>query len=277
MGLRIGTNTISLKAQRTLSENNRKHANTLNKLSSGSRINRSSDDAAGLAISERLRAHIRGLSQAGRNTGDAISMIQIAEGGLSESVNILVRMRELSIQSASDTVGERERGFTDLEYQNLKQEIERIAQVTEFNGRRLINGSEQVYDIQVGLQNNDLQDRIGFDTSGLDASTEGLGVAETSVSNKEDALDSLELLDEAIQRIAGQRAELGAKQSRLASTMQNIQINTENLSTANSRIRDTDYALETAKNTKYNILASAGTAVLGQANSQGQAALKLLG
>ena len=277
MGLRIATNTTSLIAQRTLRENNREQANTLNKLSSGSRITRSADDAAGLAISEKLRSHIRGLNQAGRNTGDAISMIQVAEGGLAESANILVRMRELSVQSASDTVGDRERGFTNLEFQNLKQEIERIAQVTEFNGRRLINGSEKVYDIQVGINNDDFQDRIGFDTSRLDASIGGLGVARLSVEEKDGALDSLGILDEAIQTVAGQRAELGAKQNRLTSTIQNIQVSSENLSAANSRIRDTDYAIETAKNTKYNILTSAGTAVLGQANSQGQAALKLIG
>ncbi len=277
MGLRIATNITSLIAQRSLGDNNRELSNTLNKLSSGSRITRSADDAAGLAISEKLKAHIRGLNQAGRNTSDAISMIQTAEGGLTETSNILVRMRELAVQSASDTVGDRERGFTDLEFQNLKEEIERISQVTEFNGTKMINGDSKVYDIQVGINNNDFQDRISFDTSVLDASVNGLEVSGLAVAGKEVASDSLGTLDEAIEKIAGQRAELGAKQNRLSSTMQNIQTSVENLSAANSRIRDTDFAQETANNVKYNILTKAGTAVLSHANAQGQVAIKLIG
>ena len=277
MGLRIATNATSLTAQRTLRTNNREQANSITKLSSGSRITRSADDSAGLAISEKLRSHIRGLQQAGRNTGDAISMIQIAEGGLTETSNILVRMRELAVQSASDTVGLQEKGLTDLEFQNLKEEVDRISQVTEFNGRKLINGGERKYDVQVGINNNEFEDRITFDTASLNASTDGLGVSGLAVNNKEGALDSLGTLDDAIQKLAGQRAELGAKQNRLSSTNQNIEVSAENLSAANSRIRDTDYAMETARNTKYNILTNAGTAVLLQANSQGQAALKLIG
>ena len=275
--MRINTNVVSLAAQRTLGKNTLEQSNTLNRLSSGTRITRSADDAAGLAISEKLRAQVRGLGQAERNTNDAISMIQVAEGGLAETSNILVRMRELAVQSSSDTVGEKEKEFTDLEFQSLKKEIERLAQVTEFNGRKLINGNRQIYDFQVGINNDDFQDRITFDTSSLDASSEGLGVASLSVAVKEGAQGSLGMLDEAIQKVAGQRAELGAKQNRLASTVQNIQVNVENLSSANSRIRDTDYAVETAKNTKYNILTNAGTAVLSQANTQGQSALKLIG
>ena len=275
--MRINTNVVSLAAQRTLGKNTLEQSNTLNRLSSGTRITRSADDAAGLAISEKLKAQIRGLGQAERNTNDAISMIQVAEGGLAETSNILVRMRELAVQSSSDTVGEKEKEFTDLEFQSLKKEIERLAQVTEFNGRKLINGNNQVYDFQVGINNDDFQDRISFDTSSLDASSDGLGVASLSVGEKEGAQGSLNILDEAIQRVAGQRALLGAKQNRLASTVQNIQVNNENLSAANSRIRDTDYAMETASNTKYNILTNAGTAVLSQANVQGQSALKLIG
>ena len=275
--LKIYTNTTSLAAQRTLRENSEMQASTLSKLSSGSRITSSKDDAAGMAISEKLRAQIRGHRQAERNTGDAISMIQVAEGGLTESSNILVRMRELAVQSASDTVGDRERGFTNLEFQSLKEEIERIAQVTEFNGRKVVNGEDQQYDFQVGINNDDFQDRISLNTARLDVSTDGLGVAGLSISDKEGALDSLGLLDEAIQRVAGQRAEMGAKHNRLSSTIRNTQISTENLSAANSRIRDTDYAMATADNTKYNILVNAGTSVLGQANTQGQAALKLIG
>ena len=277
MGLRINTNVTSLAAQRTLGQNNAEQASTLNKLSSGTRIVRSADDAAGLAISEKLKAQVRGLQQAERNANDGISMIQVAEGGLQEVGNILIRMRELSVQSASDTVGDKERAFTDLEYQNLKQEIERISQVTEFNGKKLLNGEGDTYDFQIGIYNDDFQDRIKFDTSMLNSSIGSLGVDGIAVSSKEDAQSSLATLDEAIQKVSGQRAELGAKQNRLSSTVSNLQVSTENLSAANSRIRDTDYAAETAKNTKLNILTNAGSSVLAQSNAQGQAALKLIG
>jgi flagellin len=277
MGLRIATNTTSLAAQRTLGANNTEQANTLNKLSSGTRITRSADDAAGLAISEKLRAQIRSTNQAERNANDGVSMIQTAEGGLSEIGNILVRMRELSVQSASDTVGDTERKFTDLEYQNLKQEIERISQVTEFNGKKLLNGAGDKYDFQIGINNDEFQDRISFDTEMLNSSISSLAVDGLGVTNKEDAQSGLASLDNAIEMVSGQRAELGAKQNRLTSTVNNLQITSENLSSANSRIRDTDFAAETAKNTKLNILTNAGTSVLAQSNSQGQAALKLIG
>ncbi len=277
MGLRINTNTTSLAAQRTLGVNNEAQAKTLGKLSSGTRIVRSADDAAGLAISEKLKATIRGQSQAERNANDGISMIQTAEGGLSEIGNILIRMRELSVQAASDTVGDSERSFTDLEYQNLKQEIERISQVTEFNGKKLLNGSGETYDFQIGINNDDFQDRIKFNASMLNSSLENLGVGELAVTSKEESQNALAALDSAIQQVSGQRAELGAKQNRLQSTVQNLQVSNENLSAANSRIRDTDYAAETAKNAKLNILNAAGTSVLAQSNAQGQNALQLIG
>lgn len=277
MGLRINTNVTSLAAQRTLGNNNMEQASTLNKLSSGTRITKASDDAAGLAISEKLKASVRGMQQAERNANDGISMIQVAEGGLQEVGNILIRMRELSVQSASDTVGDTERSFTDLEYQNLKQEIERISQVTEFNGKKLLNGQGDTYDMQIGIHNDDFQDRIKFDTAALNSSIGNLGVDGITVSSKESAQESLATLDEAIQKVSGQRAELGAKQNRLSSTVSNLQVSSENLSAANSRIRDTDYAAETAKNTKLNILTNAGSSVLAQSNAQGQAALKLIG
>ena len=277
MGLRINTNTTSLAAQRTLGNNNAEQAKTLGKLSSGTRIVRSADDAAGLAISEKLKAQIRGQSQAERNANDGISMIQTAEGGLSEIGNILIRMRELSVQAASDTVGDTERSFTDLEYQNLKQEMERISQVTEFNGKKLLNGQGETYDFQIGINNDDFQDRIKFDTQMLNSSIENLGVSELAVTSKESAQSALGSLDAAIEKVSGQRAELGAKQNRLTSTVQNLQVSNENLSAANSRIRDTDYAAETAKNAKMNILNAAGTSVLAQSNSQGQNALQLIG
>jgi flagellin len=277
MGLRIATNVPSLSAQRSLAANNKQQQNTLSKLSSGTRIVRAADDAAGLAISEKLKAQMRGLQQASRNANDGISMIQTAEGGLNEVSNILVRLRELSVQSASDTVGDSERKFTDLEYQNLKSEVERISQVTEFNGKKLLDGSGDKYDFQIGINNNEFQDRISYDAARQNAGVAGLGIDGLEVSSKEGAQGSLEILDNAIQQVSGQRAELGAVQNRLSSTVTNLAVTNENLSMANSRIRDTDFAAETAKNTKLNILSSAGTSVLSQANSNGQAALKLIG
>lgn len=277
MGLRINTNVSSLSAQRTLSANNADQASTLGKLSSGTRIVKAADDAAGLAISEKLRAQIRGVNQAERNANDGISMIQTAEGGLNETSNILVRLRELAVQSASDTVGDSERKFTDLEYQNLKQEMERISLSTEFNGKKLLNGSGDKYDFQVGINNNDFEDRIKYDAARSNSSLDGLGISELSVSSKEGSQASLASIDSAIQNVSGQRAELGAVQNRLTSTISNLQVSSENLSAANSRIRDTDFAAESAKNAKMNILTNAGTSVLAQANAQGQSALKLLG
>ena len=277
MGLRINTNVTSLSAQRTLGANNAEQASTLGKLSSGSRIVKAADDAAGLAISEKLKAQIRGTGQAERNANDGISLIQTAEGGLNESSNILVRLRELAVQSSSDTVGDSERKFTDLEYQNLKQEMERISQVTEFNGKKLLNGSGDKFDIQIGINNDDFQDRIKYDATKQNSSLASLGVEELTVGTKESSQASLAKIDAAIQNVSGQRAELGAIQNRLTSTVNNLQSSSENLSAANSRIRDTDFASESAKNTKMNILTSAGVSVLSQANSQGQAALKLLG
>lgn len=277
MGLRINTNIASLSAKRTLGVNNEKQAASLGKLSSGSRIVRSADDAAGLAISEKLKAHVRSTDQAERNANDGISLIQTAEGGLNEVSNILIRLRELAIQSSSDTVGDSERVFTDLEYQNLKSEVERISQVTEFNGKKLLNGSGDKYDLQIGINNDDFQDRISYDAQKSNSTAGALGIDGLSVSSKEDAQQSLENIDAAIQNISGQRAELGAVQNRLTSTIQNLQVSSENLSAANSRIRDTDYAAETAKNAKLSILTNAGTSVLSQANSQGSSALKLIG
>jgi flagellin len=277
MGLRINTNVTSLTAQRTLGNNNAEQASTLNKLSSGSRITKAADDAAGLAISEKLRAQIRGVNQAERNANDGISLIQTAEGGLNEISNILVRLRELSVQSASDTVGDVERGFSNVEYENLKQEIERISQVTEFNGKKLLDGSGDKYDFQIGINNNQFQDRISYNAGKTNSSLAGLQLGEINVLNKESAQGSLAVLDQAITGLSGQRADLGAVQNRLSSTIQNLQISSENLNSANSRIRDTDFAAETAKSTKLNILTAAGTSVLSQANSSGNMALKLIG
>ena len=277
MGLRINTNVVSLAAQRALGNSNANQKQSLERLSSGSRINRAADDAAGLAISEKVKAQIRGLKQAERNANDGISLIQTAEGGLTEISGILNRLRELSIQSASDTISDTEREFTNLEYQNLKKEVDRISQVTSFNGRNLLNGEGGTYEIQIGVNNGKFEDRISFETENLDSTKSGLGIGELGIDSKEGAQESLATLDNAINQVSGQRAYLGASQNRLTSTINNLQVFTENLSEANSRIRDTDFADETAKNTQYNILTNAGSAVLAQTNSQGASALKLIG
>ena len=276
MGFRINTNVASISAQRSLGINNRESQNTLNKMSSGTRITRAADDAAGLAISEKLKARIRSTAQADRNANDGISMVQTAEGGLDEISNMLTRLRELSIQAASDTVGDTEREFTNKEYQALKQEIERISQVTEFNGTKLLSGEGRVLDFQIGVNNDQFQDRISYDSAAQNARLEGLGITDIAVSNKEGAQESLAAIDQAIERVSGQRASLGAIQNRLISTSNNLQITNENLSAANSRIRDVDYAQVAAENARNNILNQAGTSVLAQANAQGQNALRLL-
>jgi flagellin len=276
MGLRIATNITAINAQRQMAVTRGNLDKTLEKLASGSRINHAGDDAAGLAISENLRAQIRGLRQAKRNASDGVSLIQVSEGGLNEISNILIRLRELSIQSASDTVGDTERGFTDREFQSLKQEVDRIANVTTFNGTPLLNGKAGIFEIQVGTQNNPILDRIVFNAERSDSSLDSLKLGGESVATKEGAQLSLSVIDDALVRINSIRADLGAMQNRLQSTINNLAITDENLSSANSRIRDTDMAEEVSEMTKNHILMQAGISVLGQANNTNQSALKLL-
>jgi len=277
MGFRINTNVSSIAAQRSLSVNGRESESNLSKLSSGSRITKAADDAAGLAISEKMKGNIRSLKQADRNANDGISMVQTAEGGLSETSSILTRMRELAIQTSSDTVGDVERGMSNMEYQNLKMELERISQVTEFNGKKLLNGEADKFDFQIGANNDDFQDRISFDAGQVNSRMDSLGIAELDVSTKFGSQRSLSSIDSAIEKVSGFRAFLGGIQNRLVSTSNNLQVNVENLSAANSRIRDVDYAEATATKAKNDILNAAGTSVLAQANMTGQSALKLIG
>ncbi|MCK5072150.1 MAG: flagellin FliC [Bacteriovoracaceae bacterium] len=277
MGLRINTNIQSLKAQRNLGVVQNRQSSALNKLSSGSRINMAADDAAGLAISEKLKASIRGSQQATRNAGDGISLIQTAEGGLNEISSILIRLRELSVQAASDTIGDAERKFSNLEFKNLTQEVDRIASSTQFNGKNLIDGSGESMDIQIGMMNNPDFDRLTYSPSDTDAKLEALGLDGASVITKADAQGNLDNIDVAINHLNGNRANLGALQNRLQSTISNLEVQTENLAAANSRIRDTDIAQASAELTKTNILSNAGISVLGQANNAGSMALKLIG
>jgi flagellin len=277
MGLRINTNVSSIAAQRALGITKNNLDSNFRKLSSGERINRSADDAAGLAISEKLKAHIRGLRQARRNSDDGVSLIQTTEGALNEVSSILIRLRELSVQSASDTVGDTERRFSDIEFQNLLDEIQRISQATEFNGRKLLDGTGGIVEIQVGIHNDPSNDRIKYDSVTTDSTLANLGIKGETISSKEGAQVSLGRLDEALVRINGTRANLGALQNRLQSASNSLAITEENFSAANSRIRDVDVATETADMAKNNILAQAGAAVLAQANQTPGTALKLLG
>jgi len=276
MGFRINTNVQSISAQRSLAINNRESENNLSKLSSGSRITKAADDAAGLAISEKMKAGIRSMKQADRNANDGISMVQTAEGGLNEVSSILTRMRELAVQTSSDTVGDVEREMTNMEYQNLKLELERIAQVTEFSGKKLLSGEGQTYDFQIGVNNDAFQDRIVYDSNQVNSRLDNLGISELEVSTKEGSQSSLASIDSAIEKVSANRAFLGAIQNRLVSTSNNLQVNIENLSAANSRIRDVDYAEATAKKATNDILGAAGVSVLAQANMNGQSALKLI-
>ena len=276
MGLRIMTNTSSINGQRQLSVTKLDLDKTLERLASGSRINHAGDDAAGLAISENLRAHIRGIRQARRNAQDAVSMIQVSEGGLNEISNMLIRLRELAIQAASDTIGDIERQFTDREFQSLKQEIDRIANVTEFNSTPLLNGKAGIYEIQVGIHNNPILDRVIYDGAKSDASLDSLQLGGESVATKEGAQLTLGVIDEALYRVNSIRSDLGALQNRLQSNIMSQAISDENLSAANSRIRDADMAEEVSQMTKDNILMQSGISVLGQANNMATSALKLL-
>jgi flagellin len=277
MGIRISTNIASINAQRTMAGGQREIQKSMAQLASGSRITKSADDAAGLAISENLKSQIRSMTQAQRNANDGISMVQTAEGGLNEVSNILTRIRELGIQAASDTVGDRERGFTDKEVQQLKSEMQRIADTTRFGNTKLLNGSGQTFDFQVGINNVDQEDRIKYDSSMTDANISELGVDGIDFTTKEGAQEALAKLDEAQFKVNGYRASLGAIQNRLQSTSDNLGVMNENASAANSRIRDTDVAAATSEMTRNSILLNANTSVLAQSNQLPQLALKLLG
>lgn len=275
--LRINTNVPSLQGANTLNRVSRETEESYAKLSSGQRITKAADDAAGLAISEKLKAEIRSSHQAGRNANDGISLVQIAEGGLSESSSILTRMRELAMQSANDTLTDSDRSNAEMEYQSLKVELDRISRATEFNGRKILDGSGPKLDFQVGVGSHSTDDIISLNAKNINSGSSALGISGVTISSKTSAQDSLSKLDSAINKINLQRSQLGSVQNRLNTSANNLSIYTENMSSANSRIRDVDYADETAKQARNSIIASAGSAVQVQANSLGQPALKLLG
>lgn len=276
MGLRIKSNIASLQVQKNLKKVSQEGTDSLQKLASGKRIVKASDDAAGLAISSRMEAEVKGNQMAQRNASGGISMVQIAEGGLSETANIMTRMRELSVQAASDTVGDKERGFLDLEYNQLVQEVDRISQTTKFGETELLSGSGDTLDFHVGAYAGD-ENKISFDSSQANASADNLGLEGTSIGSKGDAVANLEMLDDAIDQVSGFRANFGAIQSRLQTTVSNLDTSITNTQAAKSQIQDVDVAAESAKMASSNVLKQAATSTLAQANSIPQTALRLIG
>lgn len=273
------TNTASLQAQRNLAETQSSLSASIGRLSSGMRINSASDDAAGLGISENLQANIQSLGQAQRNTNDAISMSQVAEGSMNDMQGIVSRMRELAVQSSNSTLGANERGYIQTEYSQLSSEINRISSVTNFDGQNLLDGSASAgLTFQVGI-NNTTNDRIAMSITKLTTSTLGsssLHIASASLSTATNAQLAIGTFDKAIQQLSSARAKLGATQNRMQVTVSNLSVTSDNLTSANSRIRDVDVASESSNLTKNQILSQAGLAVLSQANQIPQAALSLL-
>ncbi|APJ04219.1 flagellin [Silvanigrella aquatica] len=278
MGYRIMTNVTSITNQRHMRNTRKMLDQSLERLASGYRINKAADDAAGLAISEKLRSKIRGLQQAQRNANDGISLIQTAEGGMNEVQNMLIRMRELGVQAASDTIGPKERVYLDIEYQALKDEIDRVAYATEFNGTQLLDGTGGILEIQINTGGDNILgvDRLEYNSFKADVKTNRLGVSELALDTKVGAQKSLTAIENAIDYVSAIRADLGALQNRLGSTINNIATTVENLSAANSRIKDVDIAEESSELTRNQILLQSGTSVLQQANQTSRMALTLL-
>jgi flagellin len=282
MPITLLANVTSLTAQRQLRTSQGSLEQSLERLSSGLRINRSADDAAGLGISENLKADIRSLAQAQRNANDGISLTQVAEGAMNEMQGIVGRMRELAVQSSNGTLGQTERDYIQTEFVELKAEIGRLAEVTEFNGTKVLNGeASNGLTIQIGIHSS-ANDRLTMSIARLSASTLGdvsaaAFIEGQSLSNASAARASLSVFDSAIQSLSNARAKLGAVQSRMSVAVTNLSSAQENLSAANSRIRDVDVASETANMTRYQILTQAGVSVLGQANQLPALALSLLG
>jgi flagellin len=279
MGLRINTNVAAINAQRNLSESAGRLSGSLEKLSSGKRINRAGDDAAGLASSESLRANMVGIRQASKNALDGVSLVQIAEGGLNETTNILIRLRELAIQGASDSVAPTEKGYLDEEYQQLVEEVDRIARSTRFNGQDLLTGESEyeTMDFQVGATGETIS-RIQFEANRANATTggDGLAIEGTGVINKELAQNSLPTIDAALKKVNGMRAGFGAMQSRFQSAINSARVSYENQAAAYSRIADADIAYETTQYTRNMLITQAATSVLGNTNEYMSLALRLL-
>jgi flagellin len=276
MGMVINTNTQAINAQRNLSRTSSSLSTSMARMSSGLRITSAKDDAAGLAISEKMKAQIRGLSQAERNANDGISLVQTAEGAMDEISGMLIRMRELAVQAANGTTDSDQKGFLNTEFSQLSSEITRIANSTEFNGTSLLNGNSSVT-LQVGISNTAANDQLTVDFKDVRATSSSIGVSSANISTASGAQGALTTIDTAITNLSEQRGKLGAYQNRLESTVRNLATTRENLSASNSRIRDVDVASESVEMTRSQILMQAGTAVLAQANGLPGMALSLIG
>ena len=275
MALTVNTNLASIQAQRSLSRLTDQLGQSFRRLSTGLRIVSAADDAAGLAISERLRAQVRSMDQARRNANDGISMVQTAEGALDESGNLLIRLRELAVQASNGSVSSADRDTLQQEFGDLVDEIDRIAQSTEFNDIKLLDGSQASVSFHVGIGTT-----AGVDTLSVSldsARSADLGIDTLVIGSSGDPLAAIDALDDAIDGVSGLRGRLGATQNRLGSTIANLAVQSENLTAAESRIRDVDVAYETAQLTRLQILQQAAVSVLGQSNALPQAALRLLG
>lgn len=275
MSLRIGTNVAAIAANRNLSRSSEEMEKSLQKLASGSRVTAPGDDAAGFAIAEQLRGQATGLKQARRNTDNAIGLIQVAEGGLSEQNNIVVRLREIAVQAASDTVSDNEREFLDTEFQNLIAESDRIAESTRFGQKQLLTGTNEEFDFWVGVSGDPETDVISYKLEANTKSSE-LGIQGSSVADKSDAETFLRDADESLVILANARAQFGAIQGRLEIAGNNLDVQYENVSAAHSRIADVDVAEEATSLARGQILSDLGVSVLAQANQQSSRALKLL-
>ena len=274
MPLVVNTNVASINAQRNLDTSTNQLAGSVARLSSGLRITKASDDAAGLGISETLRAQIRSINQAARNANDGISLLQVADGGAANIGNLLARLRELAAQSASGILGSTERSFLDQEFVALRSEIDRISSVTEFNNVKLLSGSgNDSLSIQIGFRSSS-NDTLSLSLN--DLTTSALSLSSTNVSTASSALAALSNIDSAISSVASARATIGSLQNRIDAAVQNLAVANENITAAESRIRDADIAFETAVFTRNQILVQAGTSILAQANLLPQQALALL-
>jgi flagellin len=273
MALIVNNNPASIAAQRNLGVSTGSLGRSIERLSSGLRITRAADDAAGLGLSETLRAHIRSINQAIRNSSDGISLTQIADGAAATIGSLLARLRELASQSSSGTVGNTERSYIDQEFLALRSEIDRIAAVTEFNGQALTSGSTISFTMQVGFKSGS-NNTLTMDLNQLTISA--LGLSSVNVSTAANAQSALANIDSAISAVATARAEYGSLQNRFEATIANLQVSSENLTAAESRIRDADIAYETSQFTKNQVLVQTGIAVLAQANTLPQQALALL-
>lgn len=276
MALTVNTNVSAMSSITNLNRTNRALQGTLSRISSGSRIEKAGDDAAGLAVAENLSSAARSLRVASRNANDGIAMIQTAEGATSEVGNVLKRMRELAVQSASDTLDDGERAYIQDEFLELAGEVDRIANVTEFNGVALGDGTSASLDVQVGV-NNTANDRITVTLGDLGAATLGVDTATLDLSTAAGARTALTAFDTALDTVNGYRSDYGASQNRLGSAVRNLEVYTQNLASAESGIRDADFAFEAAQMAKEQIMQQAGVAILGQANAINQGALRLIG